>query len=114
MDSLSKEHCEACRAGAPTVSAEEMRTLVLAVPDWNFETREQILQLERRYPFNDFVTALQFTQEVGELAERKGHHPLLQTEWGAVTVTWWSHKIGGLHRNDFIMAARCDQLYLQR
>jgi len=59
----------------------------------------------------NFVEALNFTNKVGALAESEGHHPALLTEWGKVTVTWWTHKIGGLHRNDFIMAAKTDQLY---
>ncbi len=84
---------------------------MLSVPDWNFETRDNVLQLERIYPFTNFANALTFTQQVGELAEQEGHHPALLTEWGKVTVTWWSHKIGGLHRNDFIMAAKSDQIF---
>ena len=111
MSKLSQEQCEACRAGAPKVSDEEMAQLVRAVPEWNFETRNQILQLERSYPFDNFIDALTFTQRIGELAESEGHHPAILTEWGKVTVTWWSHKIGGLHRNDFIMAAKSDTLY---
>ena len=111
MITLSKQHCEACRAGAPKVSDDEMKTLVRSVPDWNFEARDGILQLERTYTFNNFSEALAFTQEVGLQAEEEGHHPTLLTEWGKVTVTWWSHKIGGLHRNDFIMAAKSDWIF---
>ena len=62
------------------------------------------------YPFPDFAQALAFTQKVGELAEEERHHPALLTEWGRVTVAWWTHKIRGLHRNDFIMAAKTDRL----
>lgn len=110
MTDLTQEKCEACRVGAPQVSDEEMKKLVLAIPDWSFETRDNILQLERIYNFDNFVDALSFTNKVGALAESEGHHPALLTEWGRVTVTWWSHKIKGLHRNDFIMAAKTDQL----
>ena len=110
MSNLTQEKCEACRVGAPQVSDEEMKELVLAVPDWSFETRDDVLQLERVYSFDNFVDALAFTNSVGALAESEGHHPALLTEWGKVTVTWWSHKIKGLHRNDFIMAAKTDQL----
>jgi 4a-hydroxytetrahydrobiopterin dehydratase len=67
------------------------------------------MQLEKQYRFDDFQQALAFTQTVGEIAEAEGHHPALLTEWGKVTVTWWSHEMRGLHRNDFIMAARTDQ-----
>ena len=67
--------------------------------------------LERAFAFPNFVDALAFTNKVSALAESESHHPALLTEWGKVTVTWWTHKIGGLHRNDFIMAAKTDQLY---
>lgn len=73
--------------------------------------REGVHQLERTFRFSDFREALRFTLEVGELAENEGHHPVLVTRWGRVTVTWWTHKIRGLHRNDFIMAAKTDALY---
>jgi 4a-hydroxytetrahydrobiopterin dehydratase len=81
------------------------------VPDWQIVERESIRRLERIFKFKNFVQALAFTDRVGELAEAEGHHPAILTEWGKVTVTWWTHKIRGLHRNDFIMAAKTDQLY---
>jgi 4a-hydroxytetrahydrobiopterin dehydratase len=68
------------------------------------------MRLERAFKFKDFAEALAFTIKVGEIAEAEGHHPALLTEWGRVTVTWWTHKIRGLHRNDFIMAAKTDHL----
>ena len=107
---LSQESCEACRADAPKVSDDELMVLIAKIPDWNIEVRDGIMQLEKVFSFNNFVNALAFTNQVGEIAEQEGHHPALLTEWGKVTVTWWSHKIRGLHRNDFIMAARTDQL----
>ncbi|HIJ21461.1 MAG: 4a-hydroxytetrahydrobiopterin dehydratase [Gammaproteobacteria bacterium] len=113
MCTLSEERCEACQTGAPKVSDQEMAILVRSVPEWNFETRDNILQLERSYSFPNFVDALTFTRKIGELAEQEGHHPAILTEWGKSTVTWWSHKIGGLHRNDFIMAAKTDQIFNQ-
>ena len=64
-----------------------------------------------RFTFGSFAEALAFTDAVGALAEAEGHHPAILTEWGRVTVTWWTHAIKGLHRNDFIMAARTDELY---
>jgi len=72
--------------------------------------KDGIKRLERSFDFEDFVGALAFTNNVGELAEREGHHPDILTEWGRVTVSWWTHKIGGLHKNDFIMAAKTDAL----
>ena len=70
-----------------------------------------IMQLQREFRFPDFAQAMVFTNRVGELAEAENHHPAILTEWGRVTVTWWSHKIRGLHRNDLILAARTDQAY---
>ena len=73
-------------------------------------TDASIARLERVFHFPSFADALAFTNRVGALAEEEGHHPALLTEWGRVTVTWWTHKIRGLHRNDFIMAAKTDAL----
>lgn len=109
MTTLSQAHCEACRADAPKVSEAELAELIGQIPDWSVENRDGILQLEKVFPFRNFAQALAFTNAVGALAEAEGHHPALLTEWGKVTVTWWSHKIRGLHRNDFIMAARTDE-----
>jgi 4a-hydroxytetrahydrobiopterin dehydratase len=74
--------------------------------------RDGIQRLEQAFNFPDFADALVFTNAVGALAEQESHHPALLTEWGSVTVTWWTHKIRGLHQNDFIMAAKTDQLAL--
>ena len=108
MSQLVKEGCEACRADAPQVSDEELAALIREIPDWAVEVRDGVMQLERVFTFADFAQALDFTNRVGALAEQEGHHPRLVTEWGRVVVTWWSHKIRGLHRNDFIMAAKTD------
>ena len=110
MSGLSEQQCEACRADAPRVEEDELRELIGEIPDWNVEVRDGIMQLERAFKFKNFRAALAFTNQVGELAEAHGHHPAILTEWGKVTVTWWTHKIKGLHRNDFIMAARTDLL----
>jgi 4a-hydroxytetrahydrobiopterin dehydratase len=110
MTELNLEKCEACRSDAPKVDGDELRALMREIPDWSVESRDGVMQLEKRFEFPDFSQALAFTNEVGNLAESEGHHPKLITEWGSVLVTWWSHKIKGLHRNDFIMAARTDQL----
>ncbi len=110
MESLSHLKCEACRVGAPTVTDAEMAELRPQVPEWSVEERGGVRRLERVFPFPDFASALAFTNRVGAIAEAEGHHPALLTEWGKVTVGWWSHKIGGLHRNDFVMAAKTDEV----
>ncbi|MEQ5837106.1 4a-hydroxytetrahydrobiopterin dehydratase [Marinobacter sp. R17] len=110
MSDLKSESCEACRADAPEVTEQEINTLSGHLPDWFVVKMEGERRLERVFRFKDFAQALAFTNKVGELAESEGHHPALLTEYGKVTVYWWTHKIGGLHRNDFIMAARTDEL----
>lgn len=108
---LSQEVCEACRPDAPKVTDQELPSLLSEVPNWQTENRQGVLQLERQYNFKNFIEALGFANRVGELAEQANHHPAILVEWGKVTITWWTHKIGGLHRNDFIMAARTDLLF---
>lgn len=111
MNLLTKEHCVACRADSPRVTEAERRELMPLIPEWRVIEREGVPQLERTYKFKNFVEALAFTNRVGELAEAEDHHPKLLTEYGKTTVTWWTHTIKGLHRNDFIMAAKSDALY---
>ena len=110
MVSLASERCIACRPGAPEVSVEELDRWCRELPDWRVVEREGVRRLERVFSFPDFAAALAFTNRVGGAAEAEGHHPALLTEWGRVTVTWWTHAIRGLHRNDFIMAAKTDAL----
>jgi 4a-hydroxytetrahydrobiopterin dehydratase len=111
MSPLPAERCVACRPDSPRVTEAEMARLRREIPEWNLVEREGISRLERVFRFPNFVEALAFTNRVGALAEDEGHHPALLTEWGRVTVTWWTHAIGGLHRNDFIMAAKSDALF---
>ncbi|WOT06369.1 4a-hydroxytetrahydrobiopterin dehydratase [Shewanella youngdeokensis] len=110
MTELSEMKCEACQIDAPTVSDTELVELAKMVPDWTVAVREDIKQLERVYKFKNFKLAMAFTNKLAELAEAEFHHPGILTEWGKVTVTWWSHSIKGLHKNDFIMAAKTDML----
>lgn len=108
---LIQMKCVACQRGAPQVSAAEILELHSQVPEWHLLEREGIPQLERSFKFKNFAEALAFTDQVGNLAEAEGHHPAILTEWGKATVTWWTHKIRGLHRNDFIMAAKTDEIF---
>lgn len=108
MSSLARERCVPCRGGEPPATDAEIRELVSRLPGWTLVERGGIRRLERVFTFPDFARALAFTDRVGALAEAEGHHPALLTEWGRVTVTWWTHAVRGLHRNDFIMAAKTD------
>ena len=111
MSSLVGMKCVACRKGDPTLTEAEIAGLHPLVPEWQIAEREGIKRLERVFKFENFAQALAFTNKVGGIAEDEGHHPVLTTEWARVTVSWWTHKIKGLHRNDFVMAAKTDQQY---
>lgn len=111
MTELKQQNCEACSSNAQLISQAEMETLKPQLPDWNVINCQGELRLERVYTFPDFKKAIAFTNLVGDEAEREGHHPALLTEWGKVTVSWWTHSISGLHKNDFIMAAKTDAIW---
>ena len=111
MEELTGLKCTACHKGEPRITEQEIAEFFPQIPEWSIVEHDGIKRLERSYNFKDFSQALSWTNKVGQLAEAEGHHPALLTEWGKVTVTWWTHKIGGLHRNDFIMASKTDALY---
>ena len=111
MTNLREMKCVACRGGEPTLTDIEIAELQPQVPEWQLKEVDGMKQLERVFKFKNFAQALEFTNKIGAIAEEENHHPLIITEWGRVTLNWWTHKIGGLHRNDFIMAARSDDLY---
>jgi 4a-hydroxytetrahydrobiopterin dehydratase len=110
MAELSREKCEACHAGAPAVADSEVAELGPQVPEWKL-LDESERKLQRVFRFKNFADAMAFTVRVGELAEFESHHPAILTEWGRVTITWWTHANRGLHRNDFIMAAKTDAIF---
>ena len=112
MNDLSQNVCEQCRVGAPLLTQSELDDLLLKIPDWSVVDNDGVLQLERTYSFKNFVDAMAFSVAVGDLSEKEGHHPAILLEWGRVRVNWWTHKIKGLHKNDVIMAAKTDQVYV--
>ncbi len=109
-NTLAAQKCEACHVDAPKVSDDELAELLAMIPDWIPEVRDNIMMLEREYKFKNFKLALAFANKVAELAEAEFHHPAILLEWGKVKVTWWTHAIKGLHKNDFICAAKTDKL----
>jgi len=111
---LTDERCAACRADSPLVTPEEEPALHAQVPDWEIRTVNGVRRLERVFRIPGWDAPLAFTLAVGALAAEEDHHPRLVTEWNRVTVSWWTHAIRGLHRNDFIMAARTDALFAAR
>ena len=109
MSSLTSQKCVACQADAPRVTDNELVEFIKEIPDWERITEDSILKLRRVFNFDDYAQAVQFSNQVADLAEEEDHHPAILLEWGKVQVTWWTHKILGLHKNDFIAAAKTDR-----
>lgn len=107
---LSKEGCEACRPDAPMLTEEQVEALLPEVPQWQVIEEEGQKRLHRVFKTKNFNEALALAHMIGAFADEVDHHPRFVVEWGSLAVTWWSHKIGGLHRNDFVCAARSDEL----
>lgn len=108
---LAEEQCAAVTKASSRIVAADRANLLKQIPDWQIQTRDGVERLERVFRFKDFAAALAFTNRVGEIADVEDHHPAVLTEWGRVTVAWWTHVVGGLHRNDFVMAAKADAIY---
>lgn len=114
MSELTEEKCEACRFDAPKVEGSQREALAAQVPEWKSVTVDGVERLRRVFHLKDYQQAVAFTNEIAAMAEEEDHHPLIVLEWGKVTVEWWTHKINGLHRNDFISAAKTDAILAQR
>jgi 4a-hydroxytetrahydrobiopterin dehydratase len=107
---LAARSCGPCRAGTPPVEGEDLRGLLGQLSGWSAEpAADGSRRLVKEYSFPDFLQALAFVNRVGELAEQEGHHPDVELGWGRVKLTLWTHSIGGLSENDFILAAKADQ-----
>ena len=110
MNELVKLQNSPVIADTPGLTELEIGQLIMKLPGWETHKKKGELRLEKSFQFEDFSQALTFTNRVGKLANEEDHHPAILTEWGKVTVIWWTHKIKGLHKNDFIMAAKTEQL----
>jgi len=111
MDNLQKLQIEPITSTSQPLNKTEIRQYTAQFPEWVLIEVNGEERLQHIFKFKNFLDALKFTNQIGNLAEAENHHPALLTEWGKVTVTWWTHKIHGLHRNDFVMAARTQDLY---
>ena len=107
MSDLAAKTCVPCRGGVPSLKGEELAALETQAGGWNVSEAHHIT---KAFKFPDFREALKFVNRIGELAEEQGHHPDLFLAWGKVEITTWTHKINGLTENDFILAAKIDQL----
>ena len=105
---LLKSQCIPCQGGVPPLKHEQFEKLLEELSqDWQVIDEHH---LEREYKFKNFRQALDFVNKVGELAETQGHHPDIYLTWGKVKLKIWTHKIDGLHKNDFVLAAKADEL----
>ena len=104
--SLTQKTCVPCQGGIPPLTRDEAETYLADLPAWNLSDGAD--RIRRRFGFDDFKAAMAFVQKVGDLAEQEGHHPDITFGWGYAEVVLFTHKISGLHENDFIMAATVD------
>ena len=107
---LASFHCEACRPDSPQVPPEDEPALLASIPEWKLAEVNGVKRLKRTYRVQGWMPAVAFANQVAEIADQEDHHPSITIQWGRVTVQWWTHAIKGLHRNDFIMAAKTDTL----
>ena len=105
---LTQKTCVPCQGGIPPLNAEEAKAYMDQVSGWELSANSD--RIERRFGFGDFATAMAFVQKVGDLAEQEGHHPDIYLGWGYANIILYTHKIDGLHENDFIMAAKVNAL----
>ena len=109
---LTRKHCKPCEGGVLRLTSDEVKSLRTAVPEWHTTTEGKALR--REWAVKDFATALDFFQRVGEVAQAQDHHPDLHlTGYRKVAIELSTHALGGLSENDFILAAKIDQLPLK-
>ena len=111
MAILNELRCTVCRQGDTPLDQSQIEDLLSQIPEWILFIEDGSKKIRRRFGFNDFSSAMEFSRKVGVLAEQEGHHPDIHTGWGYATIIWWTHKIEGLHKNDFIMAAKTDEIF---
>jgi len=104
---LASKECVPCRGGVPPLTEAERAPLLAQLEGWEVVEGHHLAKL---YPFKNFVEALAFVNQVGQVAESNGHHPDIYLSWGKVRVEIYTHKIDGLTESDFVLAAKCDQL----
>jgi 4a-hydroxytetrahydrobiopterin dehydratase len=114
MSELSNHQCIATPKDSPKLTDAEIAQLQPQIPDWVVETNNGILRLENIFSFGNFIEAMAFANKIADIAEANDHHPALLVQYGSVKVSWWSHSIGGLHLNDFVLAAKTDKAYTNK
>lgn len=111
MKNLAYEHCVPINSTSIKLTGPEIKPLEASLSGWTIRKIGDELRLEKSFKFKDFNQAMAFANQVAQAADQEDHHPAILTEWGKVTLGWWTHTVKGLHLNDFIMAAKSDHLY---
>lgn len=111
MINLAATKCMPCRGGDPSLTDAEIADFQLHTPQWQLKEVDGIQRIERIFKLKNYAEALAFTNKIGMIAEEEDHHPLIVLEWGRVSVQWWTHVVKGLHKNDFVMAAKTDEIF---
>jgi 4a-hydroxytetrahydrobiopterin dehydratase len=109
-NTLASGKCIACRKGDPALTDSEIAESLPQIPEWQIVEQDGVLRLQRIFKLKNYLDAVALTNKIAIIAEKEDHHPLIVLEWGKVTVQWWTHVIKGLHQNDFIMAAKVDEI----
>jgi 4a-hydroxytetrahydrobiopterin dehydratase len=111
MNELAQLHCSPIRSSSAPLNETEIANFSASLPGWQTFIKDGEPRLEKIYKFVDYPQAVNFADRVAQSAISEDHHPAILLEFGKVTITWWSHRIHGLHKNDFIMAAKTEQLF---
>ena len=107
---LAQKTCEPCKKGAQKLSDTQIIAYLKEVSSWRVVSEDEELKLFKLFEFVDFEETMYFVNKVAALAEHEGHHPVMLVEFRSVKVWWWTHKIRGLHENDFIMGTKTDEI----
>tara|TARA_B100001750_G_C15414159_1_gene549380 strand:- start:208 stop:549 length:342 start_codon:yes stop_codon:yes gene_type:complete len=113
LTALTKKNCIPCNKNVPKLTGHLLESLLAEFNTWQLIQEKKIEKIKKSFSFKNFMQTLEFTNKIGNISELEGHHPELHLQWGKVTVFWWTHKIKGLHENDFIMAKKTDLLYIE-
>ncbi len=113
METLAQEQCVPCTGDVPRLNDDEIKELHMNAPMWEVADAEDGKQLQRSFDFERYPDGLIFATRVGRLAQEQDHHPTITISFKKVLLEWNTHAIKGLHRNDFIMAAKSDEAYLK-
>jgi len=113
MEQLAQEQCVPCTGDVPKLSDDEITALHMNTPMWEVAEADGTKQIQRTFDFERYPDGLIFASRVGRLAQEQDHHPTITIRFKKVTLEWSTHAIKGLHRNDFVMAAKSDETYLK-